>query len=230
MIQDHQCFPPAFPKGAIIGSRPNEICEPVSLTTRRSETLYPKFGEKFQSLTYFAIYIISIPASDVFDSCIKCRDVFVSLLAQQQAKRTQTYMSSPVQVSPKRPSAGPSFSATATYGDRQFGESMKSNGLAPIGEERYSGRSPTIKPLSVTHPRPLSIDINRCSALSPKLARKPERELEDYGSPDALYFGKRNRRMLGQAYRRPSAAVEPSFPNLKTSSPMMKVRDNDFAA
>jgi len=102
------------------------------------------------------------------------------------------------------------------------------NNPAFNAEERPSNSKTTQHSLSVAHPRPHAIDTTQDRVCSSKVARKSEVDPEDLASPDALYFGKRSRRTYGHTSRR-SIAIEPLFMNLKTSSRIQKVQDEDMS-
>lgn len=143
---------------------------------------------------------------------------------------SQMQLRSPAQPSPKRFFGGPlsPSSVKHTYSAK---EQMAATELTSIAEECSTVAKALQQPLSVAHPRPTPIETYNSQRNNRKLSRKLETELlEDLGSPDALYFGKRSRRTYGHTSRTSSISVEPLFLNLKTSSRIQKVQDEDMSA
>lgn len=139
----------------------------------------------------------------------------------------QMQLRSPAQPSP-RTNGGPLSPSTVGYENTFSGDRRAQKESATLAGEQTSASKGLYQPLSVTHPRPQPINTSRCDAQAYKTGRRPDTEAEDLVSPDALYFGKRSRRTYGGHATRRSIAVEPSFFNLKTSSRIQKVQDEEM--
>ncbi|KAK9894055.1 hypothetical protein P389DRAFT_212584 [Cystobasidium minutum MCA 4210] len=165
------------------------------------------------------------------NTCAKCREVFLTLLSQQKTSLAQMHVRSPVE--DLRPSMGPlsprSHSSNSNTSRQSDNAVFQRGSAATMVKQEGSSTAATCArgPLSVAHPRPCPIDTSRRGSGSAKAARKPESDLEDLASPDALYFGKRSRRTYGHNVAR-GRNPEPTFTNLKTSARMQKVQDEDM--
>lgn len=135
---------------------------------------------------------------------------------------------SPAETSPRGPRRAPFSPKGVNYGngssEGRFGESAFAGGSQQFASPKTSHQS-----LSVTHPRPRPVKTDQCDAPSHKMSRRPDKDAENLASPDALYFGKRSRRTYGMHASRRTIAVEPSFLNLKTSSRIQKVEDEEMS-
>lgn len=176
--------------------------------------------------------------------CSQCKEVFLDLLSKQNLSVAQKHIRSPVQLADRRTSGGPlspRWSGTLNPKSPQLSEkTFHSIALSAPAEERhfdntykYSHSRATKDPLSVAHPRPCPIETGRSTDRSnqDKLTRKmreSDMDLEEVGSPDALYFAKRSRRSYAYT-NRSRRQVEPCVTSLKTSSRIQKVEDEDMS-